>query len=157
MSVLRSVVGIALLAGVLALLPLANAYAQADDAYVQYRQKLMASQGAHMGSIGDAMKNNFHKDQIAKHAKSLALSASMIAGAFEKDISAGKTDAKPEVWKDWKKFEEKAKDLENAANKLSEMAMAGTMDGAAVKAVADACGGCHKDFRKPKEQSYKSM
>src|SRR5262245_40953973 len=36
---------------------LAVAQAQDDDAYIQYRQKVMVSNGANLGAIGDILKN----------------------------------------------------------------------------------------------------
>ena len=50
-------------------------------------------------------------------------------------------------------------ELQKAANQLSETVANGG-DGAAiganVKALGRTCGGCHKEFRKPKEESYKA-
>ena len=48
-------------------------------------------------------------------------------------------------------------DFEKAARALEEAAEGGDMAaiGAGTKALGKTCGGCHRTFRKPKEESYK--
>ncbi len=134
--------------------------AQSDEAIIQYRQKLMVANGAHMGSIGDILKNKLPyaaNPHIVEHARAINLSSKLIADAFKKEITEGKTDAKPEIWKDWDKFTAAAKTLGEESAKLAEVAQSGSMEEvvAQVKKLGDACGNCHKPFRKPKEESYK--
>jgi cytochrome c556 len=134
--------------------------ARADDAaMITYRQHLMQSQAFHIGSIVAILKGEWpHKEDGPILAKALAADAMLIGNAFKAQTADVKTDAKPEIWKDWTKFEEKAKALQTETAKLAEMAGSSDMSGvpAQVKAVGEACGGCHKEFRKPKEQSYKN-
>jgi cytochrome c556 len=130
-----------------------------DEALVQYRQKVMQSQGASMGAIGDVMKNKLpYQSHIATHARDIQQQTKLIGDAFQKDIAEGKTDAKAEIWKDWSKFIAAAKEVEDESAKLAEVAQSGNMEaiGAQVKKLGDACGNCHKPFRKPKEESYKN-
>jgi cytochrome c556 len=132
--------------------------ASEDEAAIQYRQKLMSAIGGDMGAIGDIMKYGLPFPQnVAVHAQNLARSAGLIASAFERRVVSGPTDAKPEVWEKHDAYLDKAKKLEQEAAKLAELG--GAVDRAAlgkqVKAVGEACGGCHEDFRKPKEESYK--
>lgn len=139
-------------------LPLTGAQAQNDEAFVQYRQKVMQSQGANMGAIGDILKNQLpYQNNIAFHARGIEVSSKVIPEAFKKEIPEGKTDAKPEIWQDWDKFTAAAEALEQESAKLVEVAQSGDMEAikAQVKKVGDACGDCHKPFRKPKEESYK--
>lgn len=123
-----------------------------------YRQRLMKSQGASMGSIGDILKYKLPggAEHVAVHAKNIAGYSSLIADAFKKDISAGKTDAKPEVWQKWDDFVAKANALNAAATALSEAAAGGDMSAMMprVKALGDACRGCHNDYRKPEEERF---
>lgn len=137
---------------------LATAQAQSDEAFLVYRQKLMQGQGASMGAISQIVKNKLpFSGHIATHAHDINRLSKLIADAFEKKITEGKTDAKPEVWQDWDKFVEAAKKLESESAKLAQIATGGDMAaiGAQVKAVGKSCGGCHKPFRKPKEERFK--
>lgn len=65
------------------------------------------------------------------------------------DSSKVKTRARPEIWKDWAKFQAEGNklvaalgDVEKAAGAGDAKAMAG-----AVKVAQGTCGGCHKPFR----------
>lgn len=160
MRVLRNWLGVLALAALFGVTSVTAARAQDKDAQnIHYRQSLMQSQGFHLGSIVQIVKGAWpHKEDGPAHAKALAADAMLIVNAFKAQTADVKTDAKPEIWKDWTKFEEKAKELGEAANKLAAMAGSSDMSGvpAQVKAVGEACGGCHKEFRKPKEQSYKN-
>jgi cytochrome c556 len=132
--------------------------AQDDEAYVQYRQKVMQSNGGHMGAIGAIMKNKLpYTSNIVAHAQAMQITSTVIEDAFKKEITEGKTDAKPEIWQDWDKFVAAAKAMGEESGKLAEGARTGDMDaiGAQVKALGKSCGDCHKPFKKPKEESYK--
>lgn len=140
-------------------LPLAEAQAQSDEAFIQYRQKLMQSNGAHFGAIAGILKNKlpYQNLHIVNHAKAIELNSKLISEAFKREISAGKTDAKPEIWRDWDKFTTAAQRVGKESAKLADVAQSGDMAaiGAQVKNMGKSCGGCHKPFRKPKEESYK--
>ena len=148
-----------LLVGMLGLvLMLTSAQAQSDEHYLGYRQKVMKSIGASMGAIGDILKHKLpFAGHIAVHASDISRMSAVIAEAFEKEITEGRTDAKPEVWQDWDKFAAAAQGLEEQSARLADMAAAGDMAaiGAQVKEVGKACGSCHKPFRKPKEERFK--
>jgi cytochrome c556 len=139
-------------------LAVTGASAQDDAAFVTHRQKVMQSIGGHMGAIGEIMKNKLpYQGTIAAHAQALQMTSTVIEDAFEKEIAAGKTDAKPDIWQDWEKFVAAAKKLGEESGQLAQVAQSGDMAaiGAQVKALGTACGDCHKPFRKPKEESYK--
>ena len=130
-----------------------------DQAYVKYRQKVMSGVGADMGAISDILKNGLpFTASIALHAERLEDAASLIPTAFEKRVVDGPTDAKPEIWEKPEEFLEAIRALADAADDLEDAASDG--DAAeiqtAFKALGKACGGCHKPFRKPKEESYKN-
>jgi len=138
---------------------LAAAQAQDNDAFIQYRQKVMTSNGANLGAIGDILKNKLpYQSHILVHAQEIQRMSTLIPDAFKKDIAAGKTDAKPEIWKEWDKFVEAADAMGREAAELATVAQGGNMEaiGAQVKKLGDACGNCHKPYRKPKEESYKN-
>ena len=139
-------------------LPLTVIQAQEDQAYLTHRQKVMQAVGGHMGAIGAVMKNKLpYTDTIAAHAQALQMSSTVIEDAFRKEITEGKTDAKPDVWQDWEKFTTAAKKMGEESGKLAKVAQSGDMAaiGAQVKALGKSCGGCHKPFRKPKEERFK--
>jgi cytochrome c556 len=157
MRLIRTTTLLAVLAALL-LLTLDGAYAQDDKAFIEYRQKIMQSQLANIGAIGDIMKHNlpFAKN-VAMHAEAIHATSQLIPIAFEKKVTAGDTDAKPDIWSDYSGFKEKAKALQEESEKLAQVAKSGDRDaiGAQLKKVGGACGACHKEYRKPKEESYK--
>jgi cytochrome c556 len=112
-----------------------------------------------MGGIGDILKEGLpYKANIAQHAAAINATAKNMVAAFEKNVAAGATDAKADIWKDWNDFKDGVSALEQASAKLMQVAASGNMamTGDAVKALGAACGDCHKPFRKPKEESYKN-
>jgi cytochrome c556 len=83
----------------------ASIQAQEDEAFVQYRQRVMMANSANMGAINDILKNKLpYQSHITVHAQEIQRMSPLISDAFKKDIAAGKTDAKPEIWKEWDKF-----------------------------------------------------
>jgi cytochrome c556 len=139
-------------------LPFTAAQAQGDETFVQYRQKVMSANGASMGAINDILKNKLpYQGHIATHAQDIQHLSTLIAEAFKKEVTAGKTDAKPEIWKDWEKFAAAAKEVGEESGKLAAVARAGNMEAieAQAKKLGEACSSCHKPFRKPREESYK--
>jgi cytochrome c556 len=139
-------------------LAVTSASAQDDAAFVTHRQKVMESIGGHMGAIGAIMKYKLpYQGTIAAHAQALQMTSTVIEDAFKQEITAGKTDAKPDIWQDWEKFTAAAKKLGEESGQLAKVAQSGDMEaiGAQVKALGKACGDCHKPLRKPKEESYK--
>ena len=137
----------------------ATVQAQDNEAFIQYRQKVMASNGANMGAIGDILKYKLpFQSHITAHAEEIQRMSILIPDTFKKDIADGKTDAKPEIWKEWDKFTAAANDMGREAAELAKVAQSGNMEAisAQVKKLGDACGACHKPFRKPKEESYKN-
>jgi cytochrome c556 len=129
-----------------------------DMPLVKYRQTVMSIIGGNMGAMADIMKNRLDlPGHVAVHAMELAEMAQLIGPAFKKNVATNATDAKPEIWQDWAKFEGAIADFEEAARNL-ETAAAGSDPsavGPAMKALGKSCGGCHDSFRKPKEESFK--
>jgi len=124
---------------------------------VKYRQTLMEIVGGNMGAISDILKNRLDlPGHIAVHAGEMADSAQLIGPAFKKNAQTEATDAKPEIWEDWAKFEAAIAEFEEAARNL-QTAAAGKDSSKvlpAMKALGKSCSGCHKPFRKPKEESF---
>lgn len=149
---------VTLLVSALLVLAISGAQAQDDDAHLAYRQKLMKSVGANKGAIDDILKNGlpFH-DNIAAHARALQEASTLIESAFKKEITEGRTDSKPEIWQEWEQYLAAAGKLGEAS--ASVIAAVASGDEAALmtatKALGGSCGGCHKPYRKPKEESFK--
>jgi cytochrome c556 len=131
-----------------------------DKVHIEYRQKVMTGVGADMGAISDILKHGLpFTANIALHANRLEDAAALIPIAFEKKTAAGKTDAKPEIWLKPDEFRAAIDDFASAADALEDAADDGDPDQiqAAFKALGKSCGGCHKPFRRPKEESYKNQ
>jgi len=126
---------------------------------IENRIKVMKTTGKNMGGIGDIMKNKQPVAPIVQHAQEINAQAKLMAAAFEKKVTEGKTDAKAEIWSNWDKFKEISKRLESESATLVQVASGGDAAaiGEQIKKVGGACKACHDDFRKPKEQSYKNM
>jgi cytochrome c556 len=142
----------------LALTP-ASLQAQEEGAFIQYRQKVMAANSANMGAINDIVKNKLpYQSHITAHAQDIQRMSMLISDAFKKDITAGKTDAKPEIWKEWNKFTAAADTMGREAAELVKVSQGGNLEAISTQAkkLSDTCGDCHKPYRKPKEESYKN-
>ena len=130
-----------------------------DAPMVGYRQMLMSVVGGNMGAMADIMKYRLDlPGHVAVHAGQMAALAPLIAPAFKENVETDATDAKPEIWQDWEKFESKIADFEKAARNLETAAKGGdpASVGPAMKALGKSCGDCHKLFRKPEEESFKN-
>lgn len=159
---IQPIVRLAMTLGVIAafsLLASAAVAGEADQARIEYRQSVMSIIGTNMGAIGDIMKYRLElPGAVANHANQMAEAASLIAPAFRKKLAEGATDAKPEIWADWAKFEKAIARYQGAARDLATAASSDDPSrvGPAMRALGKSCGGCHKPFRKPKEESYKN-
>ena len=124
-------------------------FAQAD--VNEKRQNLMKDQSAAAKAIKGAVEAKDNTTIEAK-AKDLMGSSDRIVAAFPKGSTTGKTKAKPEIWEKSDDFGKAAKNLNKAASELASAAKAGNEAdvGVKFKAVGDACGACHKQFRAEK-------
>jgi cytochrome c556 len=128
----------------------------ADDdaaALVQKRVELMKGQGRHLKPIADYLKGTGSSDNLAAEAQAVADSAKQIPTLFPSGSITDKSRAKPDIWQKWDDFQAKAKDLEIAASKLSDVAKSGdkALIGAQLKATGQACGACHDAYRGPEK------
>ena len=155
MTVLRSSI---IVAGSAAVFMATSVPLVANDAYVTYRQQVMAAVGGHAGAIGSIVKSQLPEfDAIAAHAEAVAKTAETIPSAFSHALHEGATDSKPEIWTEMEDFLALNDAMKKASLALAEAAQSG--DAAIVKqAMRDfskSCGACHRSYRKPKEESYK--
>ncbi len=135
-----------------------NLFAQQDSAFLGYRQSLMKSLGSQMGAIGNILKSGLPlKAHIASHAQIIAVNSKLLPAAFEKKITAGRTDALPAIWQKWSQFEKAAMATQRESQKLMKISKTGSTNEffAQMKNLGMTCGGCHKNFRKPKHERFK--
>ena len=129
-------------------------FGQDNSQLLTYRQKLMQSNATHMGLIGQIMQKGLpFKNHISSHATVIQQNSMLFEDAWKKKITEGKTDSKPEVWTNWAGFVNAAKASGNAAAELARASEDQMMD--KMRALGGTCGGCHRNFRKPKSQRFK--
>ncbi len=130
-----------------------------DGGHIDYRQKLMGAIGADMGAISDVLKYQLPlTSSLPGHAASLVTHADLIEAAFERQVVEGPTDAKAEIWQDPEGFREAIAAFRAEAEKLRVAGESGDMAafGTQLRALGKSCNGCHKGFRKPKEESFRN-
>ena len=133
----------------------------AEDAMttIAKRRALMRAQGGHMGAINDFVEKGIgDANAVAAHAMGIVATSRVIVSLFPQgtgmDAFEGKTGAKPDIWKDWDKFQAAAMRVEQESLKLFEVAQSGDKQKIADQFGAlgkDGCGGCHTPFRQKLE------
>ena len=132
-------------------LPAAAQFAKPEDA-IKYRQAAFTLMGRHFGSLG-AMANGkapFNAATAASDADVLAAVHMLPFRAFGEGTDLGKTDAKPEIWKEQAKFKQASENMDGEMTKLVAAAKSGSLDQlkAAFGPTAKTCKACHDHFRK---------
>lgn len=131
---------------------------------VKYRKAVQQSLAAHMRIMGAVVKGKVSfTGQLANQARALQVSVKTLVDNLAVLFPDGtgpaklKTRARPEIWRDWKKFEAGAGLLSRETAKLAEAAKGGDMKAFAAqyKAVGKACAACHKPFRAKKKRKKK--
>jgi len=129
---------------VLAVAP--QVFAQED--VIEKRQKLMKSNGADAKAIKGALESKDYAT-IEVKAKDIMSNGDKILDLFPKGSTSDKSRALPAIWEKWDEFSKNPAKVKKAANDVADAAKA--KDDAAlpakVKALGEACGGCHKNFR----------
>lgn len=148
-AILRSLATLVALAGI-------DAVEAADEPanVIKYRQTIMQSHGAHLRPIVMVIKGEVsYTGHIAAHARAAHAVSLMLDDVFPDGTDVGDTRARPEIWQDKAQFAAAVKALQTATGELVSVAESGDLAavGAQLKKVGQACGGCHKPFRKKKE------
>ena len=115
------------------------------------RHELMEGIGADAKAIGGAAKIG-DKAAASAAATRMQVAAKKIPDLFPKGSVHDNSRAKPEIWENWDRFVELAKDLENAAGGVVKVAAEGGELGATLGPVFATCKGCHEAFRVPEEE-----
>ena len=121
---------------------------------IRDRHELMEKIGKNAKIIGDALKAGKMGPEsgVGPAAMEISTSAAKIPGLFPQGSTDPKSRAKPEIWTDWKKFEETAKLLEERAAVVANEAAAGGNIAAKSQEMFTACKSCHDEFRKPEKE-----
>ncbi|HEY1373516.1 MAG TPA: cytochrome c [Candidatus Binatia bacterium] len=123
-----------------------QAFAQQD--VIEKRQKLMKGNGADAKAIKGALESKDYAT-IETKAKDIGNNMDKVNDLFPKGSTSDKSRALPAIWEKWDDFSKHPGQVKKAANDVAAAAKA--KDDAAlpakVKALGDACGSCHKNFR----------
>ncbi|MCK9504403.1 MAG: cytochrome c [Porticoccaceae bacterium] len=122
-----------------------------DKENVEYRKNHMSVLGGHMGSLVAIVKGEVpFVEDLGYHADGLAAAAPRVIPVFKTEAMTDKSEALPEIWKDWPTFEKAALNLEKTSKALAVAAASGDQAaiGAALGDVGKSCKGCHDDFVK---------
>jgi cytochrome c556 len=152
----KKFMGIMLAGGLLgaSLLTVASAAGPKPEDAAKYRQSVYNIIGWNFKPIGAMVKGEvpFDAAAVARHAEYVELMSKAALEGFPKGSgpeAVENTEAKPEIWTNWDKFQTAMNDFEQEAIKLTEVAKGG--DEAAIKAqfgkTAETCKACHKEFR----------
>ena len=115
---------------------------------IRDRHELMEGIGKNAKIVSDAMKSG-DLSPVAAAAEKIQVSAGKITGLFPPGSTHEKSRAKPEIWSNWPKFEDGAKQLGTSAGALAAAAKSGGDVPAGAKTMFGACKSCHEQFRVP--------
>jgi cytochrome c556 len=119
---------------------------------VRYRQSGYYLIGWHFAPMAAMIKGERPMDakDFATHAQFVADIARVLPEGFANGPHKGKTDAKPEIWKNPGDFADKMKAFQEQSAQLAQIAQGG--DAAQIKGqfikTAETCKACHDDYRK---------
>lgn len=130
--------------------PASAQFAKPEDA-IKYRKASLTVMAAHFGRLGAMAsgKAPFDAKAAAENADVAVYMSKLPWAGFVAGSDTGDTKAKPEIWKDPAKFKAAADKMQGEMVKLAAAAKTGNADNlkAAFGPVAEACKGCHDEFR----------
>jgi cytochrome c556 len=136
-----------------------GAQATAEDtpeaAAFGYRSAVMESIAYKVAQARGMAQGEIPVDEAAfqKHARDVAALAGMIVEGFIPNSAVEGSAALPDIWTNMADFEQKAMELQNAAQSLADATAANGFEAAKgmVQAVGQTCGGCHRPYRRRQE------
>jgi cytochrome c556 len=115
------------------------------------RHELMEGIGKQSKIIGNALKSGKF-EPVGPAAEKIQADAAKVTALFPPGSTDPRSRAKPEIWKNWPKFEDETKQLEAKAGALAAAAKSrGDVPGSA-KALFETCKSCHDQFRVPEKK-----
>lgn len=132
-------------------LPVGAQFAKPEDA-IRYRQSGLFMMGQHFGRIGAMVQGKAPFDaKLAQESADIVVELAQLPwpGFGPGTDKAAPTKAKPGVWSEHAKFEEKAKAMMAETVKLSAVAKTGNLDQIKVAFgnTASSCKACHDEYR----------
>jgi cytochrome c556 len=122
----------------------------------QFRQSVMRTIAYKVAAARAMAQGEAPVDEalFVKHARDVATLASMIPEGFIPNSAVEGSAALPDVWTNMADFQQKAADLQNAAQSLADAAAANGFEAAKgmVQAVGQTCGACHRPYRRRQEE-----
>jgi len=122
---------------------------------VKERMDLMKSMGGSMKALKDlisAPADTLDRAAIGREADNVETLSRDLAAKFPEGSMQPSSEASLKIWMQWDQFNDAARDLTAAAERLTQAAETG--DRTALRTgfagVGQACGGCHRAFREKK-------
>lgn len=126
-----------------------------ETAAFGYRSAIMESIAYKVAQARGMAQGEIPVDEAAfqKHARDVAALAGMIVEGFIPNSAVAGSAALPDIWTNMADFQQKAADLQNAAQSLADATAANGFEAAKgmVQAVGQTCGGCHRPYRRRQE------
>ncbi|HJR70698.1 MAG TPA: cytochrome c [Gammaproteobacteria bacterium] len=126
-----------------------------EFAAFQYRTSLMNTIAYKVAQVRGMEQGEIPVDEATavKHARDIATLAGMIPEGFIPNSAVEGSAALPDVWTNMADFQQKAADLQSAAQALADAAAANGFEASKgmVQAVSGGCGGCHRPYRRRQE------
>jgi cytochrome c556 len=120
---------------------------------IDYRHSVYHVIAWNVHKLGDVVEGKapYDKDAFALQAARVAMLTPMLPEGFpEGSYVAGKTEAKPEIWKQRAEFDELMKKLATKSAALADVAKGGDLAKAkpAFNELTQVCKSCHDKFKK---------
>jgi cytochrome c556 len=136
---------------VLGALPAAAQFNKPEDA-IKYRKAVFTVMNIHFARVAAMAQGKvaFDAKSAAENAEIAADMSKLPYAAFITGTDKGETRAEPTIWTERDKFNDLARKMQEAMDKLNQAAKSGKFE--AVKPAADdvgkACKACHDNYRK---------
>ena len=136
------------LVAAMAVATIGAAHAQAVDP-IQVRQAGLDLLSGTFGGVKAVLAGNGDVKTLESAGKAIQRWGALMPSLFPAGSDKGATKAAPAIWSDAAGFQKAAMTLSQAGEGLAIAAKAGdaTAVAAAFKAIGEACGACHKDYR----------
>ncbi len=123
---------------------------------VKERMDLMKQVGKDTKLLKAMVRGNraYDPQLVARISHSMQQAAGQIPGQFPAGSLQHPTEARPQIWQQWDKFTDYARQLETESARLRQIAASGDLPSIQhqFRQLNKTCLGCHKSFRKKKKK-----
>ena len=120
---------------------------------IRYRRAVMTMVKRHYDQVAAMAKGTvpFNRNEFGRHAAYLEMLSRASLDGFVPGSHEGETKAKPEIWKEWSRFQGLAERFQSETTRLRDVARGDPPDKlkAAVADLTKVCKTCHDDFKAP--------